>query len=540
MSAPKASASAAPDAAAPGQSDAPAVAKAALAVAPSGAVEARPPEAESGASSVPPTAPSTALSALPDLSPLDPGAVAMEVPARRSGGAAAPAAADPALGAPGLTTSPLLEVAAPGDSASGGTAGAPSAVTASKAGAASAVTANALVANPVPSPAELPAGAAPAPSLAPAPLAAPGLPTELEAPRAVDPRGLAKEIGKIRGKPGIEAIKEMGGDEGTEGAIGSAIKWLVENQEPDGRWASVRHGAKENYDTGATGLALLCFYGWGERHDRDGKYRDPVRRAIDWLVAQQGENGYLGGRPGMMYSHAIATIALCEAYGLTKDRNLKAPAERAIAYTLAAQSKSRGGWRYTPGEDSDTSVTGWQFMALHSARLAGLEVPEENFERARRFLDQMGGGKHGGLYGYQEKGKLSRAMVATGMFCRQLDLVPPSDPRQQESARLLKMHPMKPPRLDLYYVYYATLALYQHQGPIWADWNTALKENLTLSQHKTGAEAGSWDPSASMTADGGRVVSTALATLSLEVYYRLLPMYGFRNTEAEAPEVERR
>ena len=379
------------------------------------------------------------------------------------------------------------------------------------------------------------------PSLdSPSLLPTPGLPNSLEAPKNIDLGGLAKEIRKQRGKPGMEAIKEMGGSEGTEGAIGSAIAWLVKNQEKDGHWDTRKHGAKHNYDTGGTGLALLCFYGWGERHDRKCKYRDSVRSALKWLVAQQGKDGYLGLKPGRMYSHAISTIALCEAYGITKDKNLKRPAERAIAYTLAAQSPTKGGWRYSPGNDSDTSVTGWQYMALHSARMAGLKVPQENFDRARAFLDSMGAGKHGGLYGYQERGNLSRAMVATGMFCRQLDLVPPSHPMQQESARLLKLHPMKSTKPDLYYVYYATLALYQHQGPIWTAWNKRLKESLTLIQKKSGKDTGSWNPSASMTGDGGKVVSTALATLSLEVYYRLLPMYGFRNQEATAPEKETR
>ena len=184
------------------------------------------------------------------------------------------------------------------------------------------------------------------------------------------------------------------------------------------------------------------------------------------------------------------------------------------------------------------SVTGWMFMALHSARMAGLEVPEESFEAARKFMDSMGSGKHGGLYGYQQRGDISKAMVATGMFCRQLDLVPPSHPKMQESARFLKLRPMKSENPDLYYVYYSTLALYQHQGPVWLEWNDRLKEILQNIQVKSGKNNGSWNPSASMTGDGGRVISTALATLSLEVYYRLLPMYGFRNDEAEAPEVE--
>lgn len=370
----------------------------------------------------------------------------------------------------------------------------------------------------------------------------PLLPTKLEAPKgALKDSAMAKVVRKQRGKPGIDTIKEMGGSEGTEGSISSAIKWLVENQEDDGRWDTLKHGARHQYDAGAAGLSLLCFYGWGERHDAPCKHRKNVRQALDWLLAQQDDDGYLGERTNMMYSHAIATIALCEAYAITKDKRLRKPAERAIGYSLRAQSKSLGGWRYAPGEDSDTSITGWQYMALHSARMAGLKVPDEAFERVRKHLDRVGGGKHGGLYGYQARStNPSPAMVATGMFCRQLDLVPPSDPMMQESARWLKMRQMKSSRPDLYYVYYATLALYQHQGPVWTAWNERIKETLPLLQHKTGDNAGSWDPSANITAEGGRVVSTALSTLSLEVYYRLLPMYGFRNSEAEPPKKEER
>jgi len=360
------------------------------------------------------------------------------------------------------------------------------------------------------------------------------LPGKLEAPADL---GTSDFIKKQRGRPSMDVIQQLGGSDGTEKAIRASLRWLADNQEEDGRWDSRKHGAKGKFDTGNAGLALLCFYGWGARHDREGEYRDHVQRALDYLLKMQKDDGDLSGE-GLMYCHSIASIALCEAYGISKDERLREPAERSIAYTLAAQSKSRGGWRYNPGEDSDTSITGWQYMALHSARLAGLKVPEENFERARKWLDRAGGGKHRGLYGYQGPGTKWPAMIATGMFCRQLDLVPPTSPMQMESARRLKMTPMKTSRPDYYYIYYATLALYQHQGPIWQDWNTSLKEVLPRVQEKTGAQAGSWDPSRGLAGNGGRITSTALATLSLEVYYRILPIYGFRGDEDEAPELK--
>jgi hypothetical protein len=122
--------------------------------------------------------------------------------------------------------------------------------------------------------------------------------------------------------------------------------------------------------------------------------------------------------------------------------------------------------------------------------------------------------------------------VATGMFCRQLDLVPPTDPRMQEGAEYLGQKKLKAPNPDFYYVYYATLALYQHQGVRWHEWNEDLKKTLPLIQKKEGAERGSWDRGSGHGSQGGRLLATTLSVLSLEVYYRLLPMYGFRNNEA--------
>lgn len=367
----------------------------------------------------------------------------------------------------------------------------------------------------------------------------PLLPGKLATPtNEVDNQAITKLIKKQSGRPSLETIEQLGGSDATERAIGSALEWLARNQEDDGRWDMRKHGANGDFDTAGAGLALLCFYGWGETHNKGGKYRANVQRALNWLLKQQKENGDLRGR-GRMYCHGIAAIALCEAYGATKDPKLREPAEKSIALILASQSPSKGGWRYNPAnengkpsEDSDLSVTAWQYMALHSARLAGLSVPDEAFARARKYMDTVSSGKHGGLYAYTGGGP-NRAMTASGMFCRQLDLVPPTDPRMPEGAEYLGRH-MLQQNPNYYYMYYATLALYQHQGSVWKEWNEKLKETLPLIQKKVGPERGSWDPGGQHARAGGRVVSTTLSVLSLEVYYRLLPMYGFRGTDLPA------
>jgi hypothetical protein len=124
-------------------------------------------------------------------------------------------------------------------------------------------------------------------------------------------------------------------------------------------------------------------------------------------------------------------------------------------------------------------------------------------------------------------------MSACGMFCRQLQKTPPTDDRMKETAGLLRTRPLPGNNVDFYYTYYATLALYQHQGEVWEEWNTRMKTVLPPLQRKTGADAGSWDPQGQHGGQMGRCVTTAIGALSLEVYYRFLPMYGYRSADEE-------
>ena len=360
---------------------------------------------------------------------------------------------------------------------------------------------------------------------------------KLETPdHDLDPRAITSKVRKTTGKPSIDVIEELGGSEGTERAIAMGLDWLTQHQEPDGHWEMSKHGSTSEYNTAGAGLALLCYYGWGIKHGEYGnksktpKHHEAVNKALAWLIKQQKPDGDLRGSKHQhaMYCHGIAAIALCEAYALTEDPELKEPAIAAIQFILAAQHDA-GGWRYQPRQAGDLSVTGWQMMALHSASMAGIEVPDEAFEKAKRFLDAVSGGKQGGRYGYSGPSGGGPAMTPTGMFLRQLDLEPPTTARMDESAQYMKANMLKPGPRQFYYEYYATLALYQHQGPIWDQWNENMKEAYIASQTKTGEHTGSWDPNLdrNFAKRGGRVTTTALAVLSLEVYYRLLPLYGF-------------
>jgi hypothetical protein len=127
-------------------------------------------------------------------------------------------------------------------------------------------------------------------------------------------------------------------------------------------------------------------------------------------------------------------------------------------------------------------------------------------------------------------------MTAEAMFVQQLLGLKPDDPRMQQSAEYLAQNqPRWRGDAATYYWYYATLAMFQHQGDLWRAWNATLTEELLAHQRTSGAVAGSWDPVDNWSKIGGRIYQTALCTLCLEVYYRYLPMYSSVAVAEPAP-----
>ncbi len=333
-----------------------------------------------------------------------------------------------------------------------------------------------------------------------------------------------------------DLVRARGGSGDTEAAVRAALKWLANNQGADGRWDADQHGAGQERasldhdrqgagiraDTGITGLALLAFLGAGHTH-LDGTHRKTVLRGLEFLLRRQAPSGNLAGDATLyarMYCHAMATFALSEAYAMTGDERLLAAAERAVRYSMAAQDIATGGWRYQPGDEGDTSQLGWQVMALRSAKLAGIKVHDETWHRVRRFLHSVSSGIHGGLASYRPRAAPSRAMTAEALVCRQLSGQAPNDRADQEAVDYVLQELPGDGRVNLYYWYYATLGLFQDQGPGWESWNRALATALVPRQETTGKMTGSWSTDTVWGGSGGRVYTTAMGALCLEVYYR--------------------
>lgn len=330
-------------------------------------------------------------------------------------------------------------------------------------------------------------------------------------------------------------MEKLGGTKETEAAVDRALEWLAQSQDTNGCWVISKFGGAGGHDVASTSVALLTFFGRGERHDKPGKYQEKVAKGVKWLLATQNKlTGDLRGpnpTSQAMYDQGLGTLALAEAYGLTKDPDLFEAAQSAVYFITDAQNDTDGGWRYVPkSADSDLSVSGWMIMALESAKMSGIHVPEKNFEGIRKFLASVSTGSNGGLYSYTPKaGPGSSAMNATGFFCSQLMGLSANTPRAFETGAFLVKTPLSVE--DVYYSYYGTLSAYQNQGPTWREWNTQLKTKILALQQPDG----SWNAAGGFGAQMGKVVTTGLLALSLESHYRYTPLYGLGFEPSDDP-----
>lgn len=338
-----------------------------------------------------------------------------------------------------------------------------------------------------------------------------------------------------------EIAKIRGGSVETEKAVELGLEWLADHQESDGSWSSQnsgggredrvlgedRGGAGTNADNGITALATLAFLAGGDSH-LEGRFQTEILGGLEFLVKQQKPNGDLSGDAKLfakMYCHSMSLLALSEALAMTGDQRLAGAVRKGVSYSINAQNRLQGGWRYAPGDSGDMSQFGWQVLALHSARLGGILVPDNTFKLMKEFLDSCSSGQHRGLASYRPGQGASSPMTAEALLCRYILNKSVGPNSLEEAQRQINSDLPDEKQVNLYYWYYGTLAMYQAGGSGWERWNKALKRSLLALQNRDGEDAGSWPANGTWGGYGGRVYSTAIATLSLEVYYRYLPVY---------------
>src|SRR5262245_12209669 len=357
-----------------------------------------------------------------------------------------------------------------------------------------------------------------------------------------------------RGTGMREAMLGSGGTKQSERAVAAALNWLARHQSSDGHW-SIQHTSackggrcpgpgNHESDCAGTAMGLLPFLAAGQTHESKGPYQQNILRGINWLIKHQRPTGDLKAGPGsQMYSHGLATIALCEAYGMTQDQRVGYAAQAAINFIESGQNK-QGGWRYSHGsEDSDTSVFGWQVMALKSGQMAGLKVDPKSFEACRRYLDSCARGKYKSEFSYGPiQSNPTYTMTSVGLLTAQYLGARRDDPVIVNGIEYLLDHKPNITQRNTYFWYYATQVMHNCPGPQWDEWNRHMRRILIETQETKGCAAGSWDPQLPepdpWANQGGRLMVTSLSALTLEVYYRYLPLYKLDDVEKDLKKLE--
>lgn len=343
-----------------------------------------------------------------------------------------------------------------------------------------------------------------------------------------------------RGRLGLK----NGASKESEAAVDAALEWFAAHQALDGSWSTEMTDKPCNgrCDNGteeigspkriaATGLALLCFLGAGHTH-RQGPYKTQVYKALQFLTSaiktgppnprDDREKGRFlnDGARYEMYEHGIAVLSLCEAYQMTADSMLRGPIDAGIEFIERSQH-ANGSWGYMPNTPGDLSIVGWQMMALKSAHQIGVKVRPEVIHRADKFLDSQQS-EQGAYYGYRSTQR-EACTTAIGLLLRLYRGWPRTDPRILQGTQYIS--DLGPSIDGIYYNYYATQLLFQMKFDRWTDWNKQNRDYLVAEQAKIGHEKGSWYFGRNhFNQVGGRLYNTAMATLTLEVYYRLMPI----------------
>ena len=335
-------------------------------------------------------------------------------------------------------------------------------------------------------------------------------------------------------------LQKYGGSAASESAVGNALEWLAKQQQPDGSWRFNRVGQSGGAGTvenpmAGTGYVLLTFLGAGQTH-LTGKYKKNVEAGLNFLMKWRRPVGNVIDFSGVsgkdkdtherFYSHGAATMALSEAYSMTKARKLKPLVQGGVNALILAQDPNGGGWEYVPQAPGTTSVTGLQVTALFSAKKGGVKIPNKTLALASRFFDSVQSDENGARYGYTaSKPSYKSSVTAIAILCRQYLGWKRDDPVHKRAIKLLD--DKGPASASLYYLYYATQAMRNYGGPEWERWNEYNREDLCRRQETDGPAAGSW-PTRNRAIEakaGGRMFMTCLATLTLEVYYRYMPLY---------------
>lgn len=297
-----------------------------------------------------------------------------------------------------------------------------------------------------------------------------------------------------------------------------AYRWLQENQRVDGGWTAGQAPGSHDYSIGVSSLALLAFMDRNADVFR-GRHADTVRRGIGYLVANQDEGGLIGPAVSVApYNHGLATVAILDACAVESNAVWKAAGERAIQRICASQLPS-GGWGYlkSASDSANTSASIWPLLALLRADAAGVSGLRPSINRGLIWLQSAV--NQDGFMGYSRTDDFpygQETMTAAGVVCFLTDKKGIHQPAIRALIPALRKIAAKPEgRTDFYRLFFVaeavTLSMERESVPR----RDAIIEKLAALQEDSGSGTGSWAATDPWGDVGGRVYSTAMATLAM-------------------------
>ncbi len=305
--------------------------------------------------------------------------------------------------------------------------------------------------------------------------------------------------------------------EASQAAIRGGLKYLASNQQPNGGWS-----ANGNHQTAMTGYTLIAFMASGSLPG-EGEHGAVVQRAVDFLLSCVNPDGYIASPIGQsnMYNHGIATLALAEVYGHTRDLKVRPVLERAVKLILRCQN-AEGGWRYSPRVgDADVSVTVIQLSAIRAAKNAGLEVPQETLDRAVKYIHSCH--RAPGFLYQPNNGGVGFARTAAAIYSLQVCGLY-DDPKIPVAADYLVKQFGKEGTHATYGHFYAGPAMYMIGGAQWNAWYARVVEDLH-SRKTVDGDVTYWQRDAKNGSTEMPIFYTAVNTTLLMLPLGYLPLY---------------
>jgi hypothetical protein len=308
-------------------------------------------------------------------------------------------------------------------------------------------------------------------------------------------------------------------DAQSEQLIKGALKYMASKQNGNGSWAASEGG--DRHEVAMTGYVLMAFMSAGQVPD-EGEYGRNVTQGVTFLLNCIQSDGFIKAGNTNMYGHGIASIALAEAYGQTKDPRMKNKVEAAIKLIINCQN-DQGGWRYPPRVgDADLSVTVLQVVALRAAKNSGLEVPQATIDRAVRYVQSCYDPRSGGFtyqpHNQQPGFARTAAAVYSLQVCGQYD-----DPHVKTGMEYL-FRTREDRQWFTYGHFYAAPAMYMIGGDNWERWYDQMKTKLIPAVKKQG-DLVWWEPTWDGGGRVGAIYSTAVYTMILAMPYHYVPLY---------------